>query len=117
MKRKKIEEVIDFAYWNTRLFEKKNEFETDGKKIFCISFEIHEVHYNSKGEPVAWTEKPYTTYFNDYNDFKISIKQMKDAAKRTVLREEGENLVDTGKYLKDYKEEELDNTDLLFKEE
>lgn len=117
MKRKKIEEVIDFAYWNTRLFEKKEEFETnDGKKIFCISFEIHEVHYNSKGEPVAWTEKPYTTYFNDYNDFKISIKQMKDAAKRTVLREEGNNLVDTGKYLKDYKQEELDNTDLLLEE-
>lgn len=111
------EEVIDFAYWNTRLLEKKQEFEThDNKKIFCISFEIHEVYYNSKDEPTAWTEKPCYTYFNDYDDFKDTIKHMKDTLKRTVLREEGDQLIDTGKYLKDYKPEELDNTAELIKD-
>ena len=47
--------------------------------------------------------------FENYDDAKTTIKHLKDALKRTVLRYKGDKLVDTGKYLKQYKEDDLTN--------
>lgn len=97
------------VYWNTRLVEKRNTFtlERTKKTYFTIQFVIHEVHYDKNHNIVAWTENPIDLSFYDYEDAKGTIKHAKDALKRTTLRFEGDKLVDTGKYLKQYKENEL----------
>ena len=102
------------VYWNTRLVEKKQTFslERTKKTYFNISFEIHEVHYDKNHNIVAWTQDPIQLNFYDYDDAKGTIKHIKDALKRTVLRLEDDKLIDTGKYLKQYKENELTDYDV-----
>ena len=99
------------TYWNTRLVEKKSTWKSqlDYMNYFSIQFVVHEVHYDKDNNIVAWSENPISLSFSDYEDAKGTIKHIKDALKRTVLRYEGDKLVDTGKLIKQYKDEELTN--------
>lgn len=99
------------VYWNTRLVEKKNIWRSqfDNIDYFSTQFVIHEVHYDKDHNIIAWTENPISLNFEDYDDAKGTIKHMKDALKRTVLKYEGDTLIDTGKLLKQYREEDLTN--------
>ena len=99
------------VYWNTRLVEKKNIWKSqfDNMDYFSVQFVIHEVHYDKDHNIIAWTENPISLNFEDYSDAKGTIKHIKDALKRTVLRYERDKLVDTGKLIKQYKDEELTN--------
>lgn len=80
------------GWWNYRVLEKG----TDDYKYY----EIHEVYYDADGKIVAWTENPVDLYINAISDIKFLMKRFKKAAKKTVLRIDGEDLVDTGTYLK-----------------
>ena len=50
--------------------------------------------------------------FQDYDDIKVTMKHMKDALKRTVLKIKDNKLIDTGKLVKDYREKDLTNYDV-----
>ena len=99
------------AYWNTRLVEKRSTWKSQFNNMdyFSIQFVIHEVHYDKDHNIVAWTENPISLNFENYDDAKGTVKHIKDALKRTVLRYEGDKLIDTHKYIKQYKEEDLTN--------
>ena len=97
--KKKIKDFIDEislawrgGYWNYRVLEKG----TDDYKYY----EIHEVYYDADGKIIAWTENPVDLYIESISDIKFLMKEFKKAAKKTVLRIDGEDLVDTGTYLK-----------------
>lgn len=97
--KKKIEDFIDKislawrgGYWNYRILEKG----TNDYKYY----EIHEVYYDAYGKIIAWTENPVDLYIEAVSDIKFLMKEFKKAAKKTVLRIDGEDLVDTGTYLK-----------------
>ena len=97
--KKKIKDFIDEislawrgGYWNYRVLEKG----TDDYKYY----EIHEVYYDADGKIVAWTENPVDLYIESISDIKFLMKSFKKAAKKTVLRIDDEDLVDTGTYLK-----------------
>lgn len=112
--RKKIMSDWTGKYWNTRFIEKKETWKSEkfkDKEYFNIYFDLHEVHYDEKNKPVAWTSDPSLLRFRDEEDVKVTIKHIKDALKKNVLRKQGHDLVDTGKLLKQYKEEELTNFD------
>lgn len=97
--KKKIKDFIDEislawrgGYWNYRVLEKG----TDDYKYY----EIHEVYYDADGKIIAWTENPVDLHIEAISDIKFLIKRFKKAVKKTVLRIDGEDLVDTGTYLK-----------------
>lgn len=97
--KKKIKDFIDEislawrgGYWNYRVLEKG----TDDYKYY----EIHEVYYDADGKIIAWTENPVDLYIEAVADIKFLMKRFKKAVKKTVLRIDGEDLVDTGRYLK-----------------
>ena len=80
------------GWWNYRILEKGNN---DYKY-----YEIHEVYYDADGKIIAWTENPVDLYIESISDIKFLMKKFKKAAKKTVLRIDNEDLVDTGTYLK-----------------
>ena len=80
------------GWWNYRVLEKGSE---DYKY-----YEIHEVYYDADGKIIAWTENPIDLHIEAVSDIKFLMKRFKKAAKKTVLRIDGEDLVDTGTYLK-----------------
>lgn len=97
--KKKIKDFIDEislawrgGYWNYRVLEKG----TDDYKYY----EIHEVYYDADGKIIAWTENPIDLHIEAVADIKFLMKRFKKAVKKTVLRIDGEDLVDTGTYLK-----------------
>lgn len=109
------EEVEEMAndlsggWFNYRIIEKENSYEgKDGKQYTDIYYEIHEVYYNGKGEPFAWTENPISIWFEDKYDVKAIIQHIKKATKHTILKMVkdkygDDSLVDTKKYIKDIK--------------
>lgn len=99
-------------YWNTRFIEKTETWKSEkfkDKEYFNKHFDLHEVHYDENNNPVAWTAEPGSLQFADESDVKGTLKHLKDALKRHVLKIEGHDLIDTGKFLKDYKEDDLTN--------
>lgn len=97
--KKKIKDFIDEislawrgGYWNYRVLEKG----TDDYKYY----EIHEVYYDADGKIIAWTENPVDLHIEAISDINFLMKRFKKAVKKTVLRIDGEGLVDTGTYLK-----------------
>ena len=97
--KKKIKDFIDEislawrgGYWNYRVLEKG----TNDYKYY----EIHEVYYDADGKIIAWTENPVDLHIEAVADIKFLMKRFKKAAKKTVLRIDNEDLVDTGTYLK-----------------
>lgn len=80
------------GWWNYRVIEKGSE---DYKY-----YEIHEVYYDADGKIIAWTENPVDLHIEAISDINFLMKRFKKAAKKTVLRIDGEDLVDTGRYLK-----------------
>ena len=80
------------GWWNYRVLEKG----TDDYKYY----EIHEVYYDADGKIIAWTENPIDLHIESVADIKFLMKRFKKAVKKTVLRIDGEDLVDTGRYLK-----------------
>ena len=78
--------------WNYRILEKKNEYHT--------YYEIHEVYYDKDGNIIAWTENPVDLYLESISDLKFLMKRFKKAAKKPILRIEGDDLINTGTYLK-----------------
>ena len=101
-------------YWNTRFIERKETWKSEdnsNKEYFNIYFDLHEVHYDKNNKPIAWTSEPDSLTFNDEEDVKITIKHIQEALNRTVLRKDNYSLIDTGKLLKQYKQEDLTNFD------
>lgn len=99
------------GYWNYRIIQKTNSYKLSSDKIISETYyEIHEVYYNEKNEIVAWSQEPMSIYFQNYNDYVITLKQIKKAIKYPILKLEGsekentEKLIETNKYLKDIKE-------------
>lgn len=80
------------GYWNYRVLEKGSE---DYKY-----YEIHEVYYDADGKIIAWTENPVDLYIEAVSDINFLMKRFKKAAKKTILRKDGDDLIDTGTYLK-----------------
>ena len=80
------------GWWNYRVIEKGSE---DYKY-----YEVHEVYYDADGKIIAWTENPIDLHIEAVADIKFLMKRFKKAVKKTVLRIDGEDLVDTGRYLK-----------------
>lgn len=80
------------GWWNYRILEK----DTNDYKYY----EIHEVYYDADGKIIAWTENPVDLYIESISDINFLMKKFKKAAKKTVLRIDNEDLVDTGTYLK-----------------
>lgn len=101
-------------YWNTRFIEYKETWYSrkDYEEYFVKHFALHEVHYDEMDNPIAWTSEPVDMRFQDYDDIKVTMKHMKDALKRTVLKIKDNKLIDTGKLVKDYKEKDLTNYDV-----
>ena len=108
---KEIEEMASSwsgGWFNYRIIEKENSYEgRDGKKYTDVYYEIHEVYYDGKGNPFAWTQNPISIWFEDRYDVKDIIQHIKKATKHTILKlikdDEGEELIDTGKYIKNIK--------------
>lgn len=80
------------GWWNYRILEKG----TNDYKYY----EIHEVYYDADGKIIAWTENSVDLYIESISDINFLMKKFKKAAKKTVLRIDNEDLVDTGTYLK-----------------
>jgi len=102
------------VYWNTRFIERKETWKSEdnsNKEYFNIYFDLHEVHYDKNNKPIAWTSEPDSLTFNNEDDVKMTIKHIQEALNRTVLRKDNYSLIDTGKLLKHYKQEELTNFD------
>lgn len=106
------------GWWNSRVIEKESRWkDKSGKEYFEKYFEIHEVYYNGEGEIIAWSQDPLGIYFENVKDVRPTIKQIKKAIKKPVLRlikesEDQEELVPTMKTLKQYKKEDLSNFNL-----
>lgn len=81
-----------YGYWNYRVIEKGTE---DYKY-----YEIHEVYYDVDGNIIAWTENPVNLYIETVSDIKSLMKRFKKAVKKPILRIDGEELINTGTYLK-----------------
>ena len=80
------------GWWNYRILQKSNGY--------YIYYEIHEVYYDKDGKIIAWSENPVDLYFECTKDLKFLMKKFKRATKRTILRVEDDDLIDTKKYLK-----------------
>ena len=72
------------GWWNYRILEKG----TNDYKYY----EIHEVYYDADGKIIAWTENSVDLYIESISDINF--------LKKTVLRIDNEDLVDTGTSLK-----------------
>lgn len=97
--KEKIKDFIDEislawrgGHWNYRVIEKSNGY--------YIYYEIHEVYYDKNEEIIAWTENPVDLYFEDFRSLKLLTKRFKKAGRKTILKIENDDLIDTGKYLK-----------------
>lgn len=93
------ENELDSRWWNYRFIEK----EYTSKTYKEIYYDIHEVFYNSKGEIVAWSTDPAPFCCENYKDFKIYLKQIKQASKKTILKydtKDKNKLIDTHQVLK-----------------
>jgi len=98
------------GWFNCRIIEKERKWTgVDNKEYTDIYYEIHEVYYDGKGNIIAWTEAPMSIWFENKYDVKYTINHIKKATKHTILKmitkENGdEELIDTGKYIKNIKE-------------
>lgn len=104
---KKFSEEISGGWFNFRVVKHVTTWkDKEGKKYEDITYQLHEVYYTAKGEILGWSEE-VSLYFEDYADVKETIKHIKDACKKTVLllieTEDGEELIDTHKYMKGMK--------------
>ncbi len=97
-----IAKDFDGGWWNYRVIEKTEKWDSPfDRKIHTENYyEIHEVYYNGKGEIIAWSENSISLYFESYRDFKDTLKHIKQATKRSVLKLEDDKLEDTHKLLK-----------------
>jgi len=64
--------------WNYRLVKKFN------KKVPC--YEIHEVYYNKKGEPIMMTEDPIDFYYCEYEEDDKEAKKAVIADMKRALK-------------------------------
>lgn len=94
----KLSNSIGGGGWNYRIIEKSSEFYKEEKY-----YELYEVYYNEKGEIWAHSQEPMSIWFENKKELKTLLRQIKDATKRTILRMENDDLIDTGKYLKQIK--------------
>ena len=101
------------GWWNYRFIEHKEEWtsEKTGNKYYDITFGIKEVYYRGDGSIMGWAENDISLGFYGYKEVKTLFKSLKKAAKMTVLKEVNDKMIDTGKRMKDYTEEELCNFD------
>ena len=107
---KELADSLSGGWWNYRLFENETKWkDISSKEHTEYYYDIHEVYYNAKGEIWAWSENPMSLSFEEYNDLKEVSKQIKRACKHSILKivpasdTENEEIIDTGKYLKDIK--------------
>ena len=104
-------------YWNTRVIRTHVVYHFESGYVSDeYMFSIHEVYYNKKDKPIAWTENPISVQFGNENWLNGILEQIEDARKRTVLELENidgkcGHLVDNGKMLSDYDECEEKNND------
>ena len=107
---KEVEELSG-GWWNYRIIEKKDEWESKqtGNKYYNISFVLKEVYYKADGSIWSWTEGDTALVFDNIKDVKFLFKAVKKAAKHNVLREVNDKMIDTGKRMKDYTEKDLCN--------
>lgn len=94
----KLSNLIGGGIWNYRIIEKSSNFYKEEKY-----YELYEVYYNEKGEIWALSQEPMSIWFENKKELKTLLKQIKDATKRTILKMENDDLIDTGKYLKQIK--------------
>lgn len=94
------EEMAD--YWNTRIIKHivKGKYD-NGKEYHETYYGVHEVYYYKNGEPAMWTEEPIDVTFEDKEELEELLKQISDAAERTVLEldEKTGTLIDTKKLI------------------
>ena len=93
---------FDGGWWNYRIIEKTERWKGHFDKKFHTEtyYEIHEVYYNGKGKIVAWTENAVTLDFFSWKDYKDTMKYLKKAAKRTILKLDNDELIDTHRLLR-----------------
>jgi hypothetical protein len=64
--------------WNFRIIRKTRRVKIGKRYKIVHSYDLHEVYYNSKGQPTSYTEKPI-----DANGYK-SIKEMQETLVRML---------------------------------
>lgn len=109
-----VEELADDisgGWWNYRMIEKKDEWTSNqtGNTYYNITFVVKEVYYRPDGSIWSWTENNMGLDFESEKDIKFLFKSLKRAAKKTVLKEVDDKMIDTGKRMKDYTKDELCN--------
>lgn len=68
------------SHWNHRVIEHK---EADGTPYMAI----HEVHYDDKGKPAAYTENPTDVLAEDLDGLRWQLNHMLKACEAPILQE------------------------------
>lgn len=105
---KELSNTFSDGWFNYRIVEKEHKWnDIDDSIISELYYEIHEVYYGADGDIIAWTENPISIYFENIFDANDTIKHIKDAIKKPILKydpdTDGDSLYETDKYLKDIK--------------
>lgn len=73
------EEFPSMSHWNNRVIRVYNEF------LESFSYEIHEVYYDTAGNPVSWTENATSLTGEDVYSLKVQLTRMLECCDRPVL--------------------------------
>lgn len=68
--------------WNYRIVKNQKGSKTGSQEL---SFEIHEVYYDDKGNIESWTENPCSPYGETLEELKQDLKHMFKAFEEPVL--------------------------------
>jgi len=67
-------------HWNYRVIR---HVPTSG--VGLVSYAIHEVHYDDRGEPIAVSESPIRLVADSPSDLLADLELMREAARRPTL--------------------------------